>query len=271
MQKSDYLMENDDESFRLDIKIDEETIRRQARWAGLRPGMRVGDMGCGSGRITSILHGLVQPGGSVVGIDGSGERLDYARRKYGGEGVEYLAGNLLEPLAGLEGTFDFIWVRFVLEYTLAKSFEMVRNFTRYLRPGGILCLIDLDHNPLNYYGASARLNRTFLRIMRELEEKFDFDPYLGRKLYSFLYDLDYQDINVSVENHRVTFGKIDPVEVYNIMKKIEVVPRKISFIFDEYPGGFEEFYREAEEFFSSPRRFSYTPLILCRGTKPAES
>jgi len=270
MQESQYLMENDDESFRLDIKIDDNIIKRQASWAGIKPGMRVADLGCGPGKITSILHEMVQPGGRVVGIDGSNERLEYARKKYSGDGIEYIAGNLNQFMADL-GHFDFVWVRFVLEYSLAKSFDMVRNFSKYLKPGGILCLIDLDHNPLNYYGASDRLNRTFLKIMKELEEKFDFDPYLGRKLYSFLYDLGYQDIDVSVENHRVTFGRIDSLEVYNIMKKIEVVPQKISFVFDEYPGGYEEFYREAEDFFSNPRRFSYTPLILCRGTKATDS
>jgi ubiquinone/menaquinone biosynthesis C-methylase UbiE len=267
MQKSEYLMENEDESFRLEIKIDENNIKRQALWAGIQPGMRVADLGCGSGRITSILHELVQPGGSVVGIDGSAERLEYARNKYGADGIEYLVANLNEPLDRL-GSFDFAWVRFVLEYSLSESFNMVRNFSSLLKQEGILCLIDLDHNPLNYYGASPRLERTFSRIMAMLEENFDFDPYLGRKLYSFLYDLGYEDIDVSVENHRVTFGRVDPVEVYNIMKKIETVPRRIRFAFDEYPGGYDEFYREAEEFFSHPRRFSYTPLILCRGKKP---
>ncbi|MDW7771723.1 MAG: class I SAM-dependent methyltransferase [Desulfobulbaceae bacterium] len=269
MKKSEYLMENDDESFRLEIKIDEKSIKRQAEWAGIKPGMRVADLGCGSGKTTSILHELVQPDGSVVGVDGSSERLAYARKKYGGNGIEYIAGNLNEPLDH-HGSFDFIWCRFVLEYARAGSFNMVRNFTASLKPGGILCLVDLDHNPLNHYGASEHLERTFSKIMQELEEKFDFDPYIGRKLYSFLYDLGYQDIDVCVENNRVTFGRIDPVEVYNIMKKIEIVPKKINFRFEEFPGGYEEFYREAVDFFLHPRRFSYTPLILCRGKKPLE-
>lgn len=267
MPENKYLMENDDEAYRLDIKIDAERIRQQAAWAGLRPGMRVADLGCGPGTITAILNDMVQPGGSVVGVDGSGERLDYARRKYGREGIDYRAANLAQPLDDL-GRFDFIWVRFVLEYSRSGSFDMVRNFARCLKPGGILCLIDLDHNPLNYYGTSDRLDRTFRKIMQELEEKFNFDPYVGRKLYSFLYDLGFLDIDVRVENHRVTFGQIQEVEVFNMMKKIEVVPKKMNFVFEEYPGGHDEFYREAEEFFSNPRRFAYTPLILCRGVNP---
>lgn len=265
--KDSYLMEHDEEAYRLDIKIDEERIRSQAAWAGIKPGMRVADLGCGPGKITSILHDLVQPGGTVVGVDGSAERLAYARAKYGAEGIEYRAANLAQPLDDL-GAFDFIWVRFVLEYSLSGSFAMVRNFARSLKPGGILCLIDLDHNPLNYYGTTDRLDRTFKKIMGELEEKFNFDPYVGRKLYSFLYDLGFGEIDVRVENHRVTFGRIQEVEVFNMMKKIELVPKKMNFVFEEYPGGHDEFYQEAAAFFSDPRRFAYTPLILCRGVKP---
>lgn len=260
-------MENTDEAFRLDIKIDEREIENQALWAGIKPGMRVADMGCGSGRITSILHRLVQPGGEVVGVDGSESRIAYASDKYGQEGIDFVRCNLAESLTDLGG-FDFIWVRFVLEYYLSTSFTMVRKFVDCLKPKGILCLIDLDQNQTNHYGAPARLERTFSRVVRELAEKFDFDPFLGRKLYSYLYDLGFTDIDVQVLIYRLTFGDIDEIEVYNLMKKVEVIPQKIQFSFEEYPGGYEEFREEAETYFSDPRRFSYTPMILCRGCKP---
>ena len=34
------------------------------------------------------------------------------------------------------------------------------------------------------------------KLMKRLAEKFDFDGYAGRKLYSYLYDQGYQDIRV---------------------------------------------------------------------------
>jgi len=268
MLQNTYLMESDVESFRLDIKIDSESIRRQAKWAGIKPGMRVADLGCGSGKISSLLHDLVQPGGTVVGVDGSAERLDYARKKYGRKGIEFVQGDITRPLDHLN-KFDFIWVRFVLEYYHSRSMAMVENFARSLKPGGIACFLDLDHNSFNYYGTSERLDNTFKQIMKELEEKTDFDPYVGRKLYSFLYDLGFENIDVSVENYRVIFGKVDEFEVFNMMKKIEVVPGTINFKFEAYEGGYAEFYQEALAFLSDPRRFAYTPLILCRGSKAA--
>lgn len=270
MQKNAYLMENEDEAFRLDRKVDEDIIVQQARWAGIKPGMRVADMGCGPGRISSILHKLVQPGGSVVGIDASPERVQFARENYGKDGVSFVCKDLSKSLTDL-GEFDFVWVRFVLEYYLDRSFSLVRNLSSCLKPGGILCLIDLDHNQINYYGASDRLARTFKKVMHELEEKFNFDPYIGRKLYSFLYDLGYSDINVNVDVYKLIYGEINEVDVFNLMKKVEIIPQKMKFDFAEYPGGFNEFYHEAEAFLSDPRRFTYTPMVLCRGRKPSNS
>lgn len=268
MLQNNYIMESEWESYRLDVKIDAEAITRQAKWAGIKPGMRVADLGCGPGKTTSLLYELVQPGGTVVGVDGSTERLAYAQKKYGRNGIDFIQGNLTQPLDHL-GEFDFIWVRFVLEYYLSKSFRMVENFASRLKPRGIICLLDLDHNPFNFYGIPERLEHTFKKIMKELEEKTDFDPYIGRKLYSIVYDLGFEDIDVRVENYRVTFGKAEDLEIFNMLQKVEVVPEKIKFRFDDYQGGYEEFYQETLAFLSDPRRFAYTPLILCRGSKQA--
>ncbi|HMK65410.1 MAG TPA: methyltransferase type 11, partial [Thermodesulfobacteriota bacterium] len=67
MTPVDYLMEDDEEAIRLDRKTDPSVVERQARWAGVKPGMRLADLGCGSGKTSSVLHELVQPGGEVIG------------------------------------------------------------------------------------------------------------------------------------------------------------------------------------------------------------
>ncbi|MGA3085348.1 MAG: hypothetical protein ABSE95_11195 [Thermodesulfobacteriota bacterium] len=56
-------MEDMEEAVRLDLKTDPLVVEQQARWAGIKPSMRVADLGCGSGKTTSILNRLVQPGG----------------------------------------------------------------------------------------------------------------------------------------------------------------------------------------------------------------
>ena len=79
MAECGYLMESEAEAIRLDVKTDGRAAEKQALWAGLRPGMRVADLGCGSGKTTFHLHQRVQPGGTAVGMDIAGQRIDYAR------------------------------------------------------------------------------------------------------------------------------------------------------------------------------------------------
>jgi SAM-dependent methyltransferase len=268
MQSYDYLMENSEESKRLVIKTDNDVLAQQAQWAGIAPGMRVIDIGCGPGKTTHMLSELVQPGGSALGVDLSEERASFAQQNYGSDSVSFARRDLLKPMGDL-GQFDFAWVRFLLEYHLSDSFELVQNVSSIIKPGGTLCLIDLDYNCLSHFGHTPRMERAVAAIMKNVEEKENFDPYVGRKLYSFLYDLGYVDIDVKVEAHHQIFGALKDTDNFNWTKKVEVAARHYGFT--EYEGGFEEFQEEFRSFFSSPRRFTYTPLISCCGRKPHSS
>ena len=264
----DYLMESTEEAFRLEIKTDPEAVRRQAYWCGVKPGLRVLDVGCGTGKTTSVLHDMVQPGGSAAGIDFSPDRISYAKKHYGRlPGIDFSVCDFKKPLKNL-GQFDLVWVRFVLEYFLAESREIVKNISQVLKPGGVLCLLDLDYNCLSHYELPPMIGDVLPRLMNRLEEKFNFDIYAGRKLYSYLFDQGYQDIQVDLVAHHLFFGSIKAGDVYNWMKKIEVNANRFRDLFDDYPGGYEAFINDFNKFLIDPRRFTYTPLILCKGMKP---
>jgi cyclopropane fatty-acyl-phospholipid synthase-like methyltransferase len=49
--------------------------------AGLRPGMRCVDLGCGSGDVTPGMAALAGPAGRVTGIDADQAKLEYARAR----------------------------------------------------------------------------------------------------------------------------------------------------------------------------------------------
>ena len=49
--------------------------------AGLSPGMRCIDLGCGGGEVTLEIARLVDPGGSVTGVDMDEIKLSLARRE----------------------------------------------------------------------------------------------------------------------------------------------------------------------------------------------
>jgi ubiquinone/menaquinone biosynthesis C-methylase UbiE len=263
---TNYIMEHKDEALRLDLKTDRARVFKQASWAGIKPGMRVADIGCGSGKTTVFLNEMIQPGGRIVGVDASQARVLHAKETHGSESIDFVCRNFYESLDDL-GKFDFIWVRFVLEYHRSRSTEIVKNLTRLLKPGGVLCLIDLDYNCLSHYGHSSRLEKAVGDIMAKLEKDHDFDPYVGKKLYSFLYDLGFEEIAVEVGTHHLIYGELNEIDAYNWAKKVEVAAKNSGYVFEDYPGGFDEFAAEFKDFFSDPRRFTYTPLICCRGVK----
>jgi hypothetical protein len=160
-------------------------------------------------------------------------------------------------------------MRFVLEYYRAEGAALVRAAASWLRPGGRLCRLDLDTNCLCHHEMPPRLERAVHEIMALLGERGNFDPHAGRKLYAHLYDLGFRDIAVTVEGHHLIYGELRESDAFNWMKKIEVAPRRVGYDYPGYPGGQEEFREEFERFFADPRRFTYSPLVVAVGRKPA--
>ena len=266
---SGYIMENPDEVTRLDLKTDPEAVRMQARMCGIRSGSRVLDGGCGSGKTTSVLHEMTRPGGSVVAVDFSEDRIEFAKRTYGGkDGVYFRLMDLRRPLDEL-GTFDFIWIRFVLEHYLEGSTDIIRNLANRLNPGGTLCLLDLDYNCLSHYPMKPEMEAVLQKLAQKLMTKFNFDPYVGRKLYSYLYDIGFRDIEVNMIPHHLIYGDLKAADDFNWLRKVQMASVKARDMFESYPGGYDAFSEEFDRFFHDPRRFTYTPLMICTGKKPA--
>ena len=266
-QPNDYLMENEEEAIRLDVKTDPDAVRKQAVWCGVTSGLRVLDAGCGPGRTTAILREMVGPGGSAMGIDYSPERIAYAKKHYGERGIDFILHDLRQPMPDV-GMFDIIWVRFVLEYHRTHSSSIIRNLRTLLKPGGYLCLLDLDYNCLSHYELPPRISVLLPKLMAYLDDQYDFDTFAGRKLYSYLYDHHYENIALELMAHHLIYGEAREGDIFNWLKKVEVGADKIEHLFASYPGGYTAFAEEFKAFFLDPRRFTYTPLILCKGMRP---
>jgi SAM-dependent methyltransferase len=129
---------------RLDIQgvLYRDITVRALTEAGVAVGMRVLDLGCGTGDVTLTAAELVGPAGSVLGIDRSPNGVEVARRHAGERGmdgrVDFLVGEIDELL---EGRFDAIVGRFVLMHQSDPA-ATLRAAARALRPGGVVVMIE---------------------------------------------------------------------------------------------------------------------------------
>jgi hypothetical protein len=80
--------------------------------------------------------------------------------------------------------------------------------------------------------------------------------------------MGFEDLRVKVIPHNLIYGTFKKNEKFNWTKKAEIAGRLSGFAFDEYPGGFDEFFAEAQRTLSDPRVFTYTPFVICRGRNP---
>jgi SAM-dependent methyltransferase len=123
-------------------------VDRLVRFAALKPGDRVLDVGCGMGRYT---FALADRGFVVEGLDLSEGLLERLRAYDNGRyGIPLHCGDVLHPPKELGGSFDALVGFFTLHHLhdLVGCLQSMRALTR---PGGRI--VFLEPNPLNvlYY------------------------------------------------------------------------------------------------------------------------
>jgi SAM-dependent methyltransferase len=103
-------------------------------FAGVGPGQRVLDVGCGTGVATAAAADLGAT--AVVGLDPSEPYLDHARRYRSRPGVSYARGDA-RAMAFADAAFDAAVSTLVLD-VVPDAAPIAREMRRVTRPGGVV-------------------------------------------------------------------------------------------------------------------------------------
>jgi ubiquinone/menaquinone biosynthesis C-methylase UbiE len=147
---------------------------------GLRPGVRVLDVGCGSGELTGWMADLVGPA-EVIGVDVDLTVLSIARERWAdhpGAPRFVLADAASVPSA--LGRFDVVYARFLLSHQ-TDPLHVLRNLRDLCLPGGAVAVEDVDMTAMYCDPPSPAFDR-FTELYCQAAIGRGADPQLGPRL-----------------------------------------------------------------------------------------
>jgi SAM-dependent methyltransferase len=114
------------------------------RSAGIAPGFRVLDLGCGAGDVSFVAAHLAGASGSILGVDRDGLVLQLAKERAEQAGLSQV--NFVEETVERfepHEPFDAVIGRLVLIHQ-ANPTALLARAAQWLKPGGVLAFIETD-------------------------------------------------------------------------------------------------------------------------------
>lgn len=181
--------------------------------ADISAGMRVLDVGCGSGDVTFMLSKLVTDTGEVIGIDHDRNALNIANERKVTSSKQAQPSFIQSGLLGLPesvGTFDAIVGRRVLMYQ-ADTVAAVIKLAKHLRPDGVMIFQEHDMTMAPASVDSFELHRKAQSWIQQMIALEGADLHIGFNLHSIL-----TNAGLNVESVRAECLVQTPDAPYNL-------------------------------------------------------
>ena len=132
-----------------------DTEAEQWATAGIVPGARVADVGCGPGAATVTMADVVGPNGSVDGVDGDPKAIELATALIAKSGRTNATAQVgAADATGLEpASYDVVVMRHVLAHNGGREQAIVDHLASLVRPGGCVYLVDAVLTAIRMRGA----------------------------------------------------------------------------------------------------------------------
>ena len=173
--------------------------------AGIRPGMKVVDLGCGVGMTTQLLAELVGPSGEVIGVDYSAAQVEQAQallpKKF--SNVRFIEASATDTGLPREA-FDLVYSRFLLIH-LQDPEAALRETQELLKPQGIIAIEDGDLTSASSEPRSKLAE--FSKLFGALGPKWGVDYTLGRRLFHMVLNARFSSVEITFNQPVIAHGE----------------------------------------------------------------
>jgi ubiquinone/menaquinone biosynthesis C-methylase UbiE len=197
-ERPQYVLGDDPEELaRLDhqARVLAPSTRLILRQAGLAPGMRVLDLGTGTGEVARLAAEIVGPEGRVIGVDRSPGALEVAERRCRAAGLNHVSFVEGDVRAWVPSeAFDAIVARLLL-FHLPQPVEVIAHYRAAIAPGGRFLVMDFDIGGARS-SPPTPVFQTAVQWIRAAFAKAGADPLVGAKLGRYLRDGGFPSVTM---------------------------------------------------------------------------
>jgi SAM-dependent methyltransferase len=193
--------------------------------AGIRPGMRVLDVGCGLADASILLARAVAPNGTVVAIDRDPAMIAAARERVAGLGldVRFLQGDF-RTLLGPGERFDAAFGRLVLIYQSDPA-DAVSAVAEHVVADGVIAFQEYDSTIPAASLGPLPLHVQVRYWIWEAMRRSGVDVHIGMRLYSVFLEAGLPPPEIRVEGLAIT----PSMETPSVQTLRSLLPRLIEY------------------------------------------
>ena len=168
----------------------------------LKPGMKVLDVGCGTGSISRDIATIIGENGKVTGIDNTENFILSGRESYKGvKNLELIHVDLFD--FNPKEKFDLIVSARVIQW-LSNPKEALIKMKSLLRPNSIISILDYDHTSLIWNPSPPESMQIFYNAFLKWRQDAGMNNRIGEDLSCLLEEVGFHSIE-----------KINADEFYN--------------------------------------------------------
>lgn len=177
--------------------------------SALKPGLRVLDVGCGTGSITKDIAELVGPTGYVVGIDHTASFISEGKSQYADvANLEFIYADILnfqtdEKFDLIVSARTFQWIS-----TLDRAIEKLKSL---LKPNGQVSILDYNHEAITWTPKIPAAMQNFYNMFLMWRKDAGMNNRIGYDIIDIFAEHGFEEIEVfNADEH---YERIFPAHV----------------------------------------------------------